>query len=181
MRLERQVGGEPDHSKPVPCLQLRVFSVAGEQPSKGLWQGTCKKCAFLIEFPGGREPSIQRTGYRWDWRREHHLGMAWHWGWRNGLNQNDFSYHFYCSLPYSIVCVCAQLLSHVWLFVTPWTVACQCPLSMKISRQEYWSGLPFPTREDLLDSRIEPASRASSSLTGEFFTTAPPGKPTLFH
>ena len=64
MRLERQVGGEPDHSKPVPCLQLRVFSVAGEQPSKGLWQGTCKKCAFLVEFPGGREPSIQRTGYR---------------------------------------------------------------------------------------------------------------------
>ena len=82
------------------------------------------------------------------------------------------------SFPYwaPTACLCAQLLSHVWLFVTPWTVACQCPLSMKISRQEYWSGLPFPTWEDLLDSRIEPASRASSSLTGEFFTTAPPGK-----
>ena len=36
-------------------------------------------------------------------------------------------------------------LSHVQLFVTPWTVACQAPLSMEFSRQEYWSGLPFPT------------------------------------
>ena len=40
-----------------------------------------------------------------------------------------------------------QLLSHVWLFVTPWTVARQVPLSMVFSRQEYWSGLPFPSPE----------------------------------
>ena len=39
----------------------------------------------------------------------------------------------------------ACVLSHVQLFVTPWTVACQVPLSMGFSRQEYWSGLPFPT------------------------------------
>ena len=38
-----------------------------------------------------------------------------------------------------------KLLSSVWLFVTPWTVACQAPLSMGFSRQEYWSGLPFPS------------------------------------
>ena len=38
-----------------------------------------------------------------------------------------------------------QLLSHVWLFATPWTVTCQAPLSMEFSRQEYQSGLPFPT------------------------------------
>ena len=38
----------------------------------------------------------------------------------------------------------AQSLSHVWLFVTPWTVAHQVPLSVGFSRQEYWSGLPFP-------------------------------------
>ena len=37
----------------------------------------------------------------------------------------------------------------VWLFVTPWTVACQAPLSMEISRQEYWSGLPFPCPRNL--------------------------------
>ena len=40
-------------------------------------------------------------------------------------------------------------LSHVQLFVTPWTVACQAPPSMGISRQEYWSGLPFPSPGDL--------------------------------
>ena len=42
-------------------------------------------------------------------------------------------------------CVCAQLLSHVRLFVTPWTVAYQAPQSVGFSRQEYWSGLPFPS------------------------------------
>ena len=44
--------------------------------------------------------------------------------------------------------VCAQSLCHVWLFVSPWTVACQgAPLSMEFSRQPYWNGLPFPTPE----------------------------------
>ena len=43
------------------------------------------------------------------------------------------------------MCVCAQLLSCVWLFATLWTVACQAPLSTGFSRQEYWSGLPFPS------------------------------------
>ena len=49
-----------------------------------------------------------------------------------------------------------KLLSCVWLFVTPWTVACQAPLSMGFSRQEYSSGLPFPSPGDLLNSGIEP-------------------------
>jgi len=55
------------------------------------------------------------------------------------------------------VCV----LSHVTklrLFVTPWTVAHQAPLSMEISKQEYWNGMPFPTPGDLLDQGIEQAS-----------------------
>ena len=46
-------------------------------------------------------------------------------------------------------------LSHVWLFVTPWTVAHQAPLSMGFSRQEYCSGLLFPSPGDLPDPRIE--------------------------
>ena len=45
------------------------------------------------------------------------------------------------------VCVCAQWLNHVWLFATPWTLVHQAPLSMGFSRQEYWSGLPFPNRQ----------------------------------
>ena len=69
-----------------------------------------------------------------------------------------------------------MLLSHfsrVQLFVAPWTVAQQDPLSLEFSRQEYWSGLPFPSPGDLPDPGIEPASPA---LAG-FFTTEPPGKP----
>ena len=48
-----------------------------------------------------------------------------------------------------VSCVC--VLSHVWLFVTPWTIAPQAPLFMGFSRQEYWSGLPFCSPGDLLD------------------------------
>ena len=47
-----------------------------------------------------------------------------------------------------------KLLSHVQLFVTPWTVAYQAPLSMEFSRQEYWSGLPFPSPVSEIDMRI---------------------------
>ena len=50
------------------------------------------------------------------------------------------------------------ILSHIQLFATPWTVACQAPLSMEFSRQEYWSGLPFPSPGDLPDPGIEPGS-----------------------
>ena len=49
-----------------------------------------------------------------------------------------------------------KLLSHVRLFVTPWTVAHQAPPSMEFSRQEYWSGLLFPSPEDLPNPGIEP-------------------------
>ena len=51
-------------------------------------------------------------------------------------------------------------LSRVQLFVTPWTVAHQAPPSMGFSRQEYWSGLPFPSPGDLPNSGIEPRSPA---------------------
>ena len=63
------------------------------------------------------------------------------------------------------------------LNVTPWTVAHQAPLSMGFSRQEYWSGLPFPPPGDLPDPGIEPTSSASLALAGGFFTTEPLGKP----
>ena len=52
-------------------------------------------------------------------------------------------------------------LSHVRLFVAPWTVAHQAPLSMGFSRQEYWSGVPFPSPGDLPNSGIEPKSPVS--------------------
>ena len=65
-------------------------------------------------------------------------------------------------------------LSHVQLFVTPWTVAYQALPSMGFSRQEYWSGLPFPSPGDLPDPGIEPGSPA---LEAEALTSEPPGKP----
>ena len=58
----------------------------------------------------------------------------------------------------------------------PMNVACQAPLSIEFSRQEYWSGLPFPAPRDLPDPRIEPVSPVSPALADGIFTTAPPGK-----
>ena len=75
-----------------------------------------------------------------------------------------------------IVCVCE--LSRVQLFVTPWTVAHQAPLSPGLSRQEYWSELPFPSPGDLPSSGIHPVfpeSPVCPALAGRFFTTEPPG------
>ena len=70
----------------------------------------------------------------------------------------------------------AQLLSHVRLFATSWTVAGQAPLSMGFSRQEYWSELAFSPPGDLPDPGIKPTSLTFPALAGVFFTTAPPGK-----
>ena len=56
---------------------------------------------------------------------------------------------------------CAQILSHVQFFAAPWTVILQAPLSMEFSRQEHWSGLPFPIPRDLLNPGIEPVSLVS--------------------
>ena len=68
-------------------------------------------------------------------------------------------------------CTCGQSLSHVWLFLTPWTVACQAPLSIGFSRQEYWSGLPFPPPGYLPDPGIEPVSLVSLASVSRFFTS----------
>ena len=72
-----------------------------------------------------------------------------------------------------IVTVCACMLSHfshVWLFEDLWTWACQAPLSIGLSRQEYWSGLLCPPLGDLPDPGIEPTSLTSPTLAGRFFT-----------
>ena len=66
------------------------------------------------------------------------------------------------------VSLCVCVLSRVRLFATSWTVA-HPALSVGFSRQEYWSGLPFPTPEDLPNSGIEPVFLAPPALGGGFF------------
>ena len=61
--------------------------------------------------------------------------------------------------------------------MTPWTVACQAPLSMGFSRQEGWNGLPFPSPEDLPGPGIEPGS---PTLQAEALPSEPPGNPLIY-
>ena len=76
-------------------------------------------------------------------------------------------------------CVCVGVCAHARICPScsvvadplwPHGLVCQVPLSMKFSRQEYWSGLPFPSPRDLADPGIEPVSLASPLLAGRFFT-----------
>ena len=70
-------------------------------------------------------------------------------------------------------CSCARVFSCVQVFVILWAAACQAPLSMGFPRQEYWSGLPLPSPEDLPDPGIKPRSPALqmiSCITGGFLT-----------
>ena len=78
----------------------------------------------------------------------------------------------------SPVCV----LSWLWLLETPWTIAHQAPLSMEFSRQEYWSGLPFPFPGDLPNAGTEPTVSCISCIGGQIIyhcTTHHPGSPHL--
>ena len=72
-----------------------------------------------------------------------------------------------------MLCCCAQY-SVTYDSATPQTVARQAPLSMGLSRQEHWSGLPFPTPGDLPNPGIKPESLVSPALAGGFFSTEPP-------
>ena len=80
--------------------------------------------------------------------------------------------HRMCKHNYFFLCCCLVSQS-CWVLATPWTVTCQAPLSMGLPRQEYWSGLPFPSPRDLPHPGIEPESPA---LAGGFFTTKSPAK-----
>ena len=79
--------------------------------------------------------------------------------------------------PLMLVKVKVYFLSRVQLFVNPWTVAHQAPLSMEFYRQDYWSGLPFPSPRELPDPGIEPRSPA---LQAASVPSEPPGKPSCW-
>ena len=76
---------------------------------------------------------------------------------------------YFCLLNFLYIehaCI-TSFFSHVRFFATLWTVACQAPLSMALSRREYWSGLPFPSPGDLPDPGIKPESPAGGCLPSE--------------
>ena len=72
------------------------------------------------------------------------------------------------------VCACSMLshFSCVQLFETPWTIACQAPLSLGFSRKGYWSGLPCPPPGAFSNAGIEPVPFRSPLLAGGFFNTS---------
>ena len=80
-------------------------------------------------------------------------------------------YHFL------LQCEKVKSLSRVQLLATPWTAAYQAPLSIRFSRQEYWSGLPFPSPGHLPDSGIKPRS---PSLYTDALPSEPPGKSWIY-
>ena len=110
-------------------------------------------------------------------------------GGRNNSASSYSVFHYLitllCDIAHTCVCVCPYIilttnlskwksLSRVWLFATPWIVACPASLSMDYSRPDYWSGLPFPSPGDLPNPGIEPRS---SALQVDSLPSEPPGKP----
>ena len=79
--------------------------------------------------------------------------------------------HYNSSHDYE-TCSMLSRFSHVGVFAIPWTVARQAPLSMGLSRQEYWNGLLHPPPEDLCNPGTDPSSLTSPELAGGFFTTS---------
>ena len=95
-----------------------------------------------VSYIVGRRFTVWATSVRWGKCRSSLWGLRW------SLQGS--------AVFLLLVYVCACMLNHVWLFVIPWTVAHQAPLSMEFSRQESWSGLPFPSSGDLPDQGLNP-------------------------
>ena len=131
--------------------------------------------------PANAEQGLQTLGQERPLEKEmatHSSILAWEIPWTEepGKLQSQFSSVQFgpqsspnlCNLMNSVY---AQMLQSCLTLCDPWTVACQAPLSMGFSTQEYWSGLPCPPPADLPDSGIETPSHMSPALAGGFFTT----------
>ena len=128
----------------------------------GTWTGT------TLSAPLG----LQLANYRYRSLLNHQNHMSQFLKWISvylytcRYRQTDLVTHIYLYLSMQYIHV-----SCVSFSATSWTIACQAPLSMELSRQQYWSGLPFPTPGDLLNPGIEPVFPASPAFAGGFFTT----------
>ena len=162
----------------LPSLETQAASRnAGRVPSQGFLQVSSAPHPSLVSLPDRASagsltlqtiPSRQGPDqYRPPLESALILSKSRH------LSSLLFSHTIFQTQDFS-TCVCAHVLSHVRLFATPWTVPHQAPLPMGFPRQEYRSGLPFPSPRDLPDPGIKPASPA---LAGGFFPADPPRKP----
>ena len=140
----------------------------------------CSACPYLMRI-------IQHEG-PWVSCGKSHVHTTDSYDFVKGASSDDFlSTKYQILLPYlrriffssalSLRVCMLSCFSGVWLFAILWTVAHQPPLSIGFSRQEYWSGLPFPSPGDLSELEIELASPVSPALAGGFFTTEQTGKP----
>ena len=120
-----------------------------------------------MDFKSGWWGMGERMGYP-------HWGSAGSWDTVLALNVNKLQ--FLCLQHGDSESEVAQLLSRVWIFATLWTVGHQVPPSVGFPRQEYWSGLPFPSSGYLPDPGIEPES---PTLRADTLTSEPPGKPNM--
>ena len=89
--------------------------------------------------------------------------------------------HMFLILLHTYMCVCVCVFSRVRLFVTPWTVAHQAPLSMKFLKQEYWSGLSFPSPGESPRPRDHTQVSCVSCTGRQTLYTVPPGNPTYIY
>ena len=122
-----------------------------------------KAMVFLVVMYGCESQTIKKA----EWWRIDAFKL---WCWRRLESSLD------CKIKPVNLKVKVKLLSRVRLSATPWTVAYQAPPSMGFSRQEHWSGLPFPSPGDLHNPGIKPGSPA---LKADALTSEPPGKPNL--
>ena len=130
---------------------------------------------FLMTF---RRLNIQHC-LRQTWLALKLLDRAfWTAVWSSMVSRSHWNYRSYMWKFFSSACVLSRF-SHVWLCVTLWTIALQVPLSVGFSRQEYWSGLPWPSPGDLPDPGLNPCLLCLLHWQASSLLLAPPGKPLL--
>ena len=155
-----------------------------------IWPWCC--VSNFLELPSESDPPSPwvPTCYKWGAHCLFAWVVEWVWVWASfylwsihffpllldiSLHTQDFVK--YAVSPFSLQSECLVCLhSCVWLFITPWTVACKIPLSMDLSRKKYWSGLSFPPPRNLPHPEIKPMSLVSP-LQVDSLPLVPPGKP----
>ena len=143
--------------------QAQVISRSHEEPQEGAWAGGVRSDRIHRQAEVTGEMGLGGGG-----------GCAWVEQSREPLSRSRPSLALVPRFI-STHCMPASMLSHfshVQLFETPRTIAHQAPLSTGFSRQDYWSGLPFPPLGDLPHPGMKPMSHVSSALAERFFTTS---------